>query len=510
MDQTQYKPEDSLFTPVPASPFTPFSPFHSADPTSLDAWDQVAQGGYLAVAVTFPFCGDKKALEAHLRTSLGLLGRDNQVFAARLRLDPHTGQISIAKQPDDDIPFEVKGHADSLTFTYEQLKDRKFAPSIFVHPDFIADGSLDPFSPVPVSQVRATFIEGGLVLWVYVHQAIANLDILHKYLECFAAATRREKFEMVDHKSSKTVPGTTNSEAESLCYSTKTDAGLTDHDVFEDLLTPSLKHENALSFTKPRQRPEWYTPILGTPAAQTNFHHANTLLRGPQRRSSMFVFNEKRIKQIAILVAAIHPTSRRFSCDVVLAALTWAHVTRARFSTERQDAEDMGLADGPARLLLLNLACTFADAATVEKPVDKVVAVYEDFRAIVGLMNAISDDSSNLLQENISKDETDVATAANAAVCDIDGNKPQHLVFNDWGFLGSNIEWAISVCDEGKTVEPAAIRPVRGGNALGYAHIMPVRVSGGTIEMVLNIPERAMETLLKDEDFMRWVDRVVD
>lgn len=515
MERFQYNPEaDSMFTPVAASPLTPFSPFRSAEPTSLPTWDQVAQGNYISVALTFPFDGDKKTIEAHLKTSLYHLSRQHKNFAARLKIDPHTGRVSIEKHSTDEIPFEVIDHGDKLPYTYGQLKAKGFAASAFVHPDFVADGALGPFSLVPVSQVRLSFIDGGLILWVYLHHIIADGDGLHKYLECFAAATRGQKADQL--KNTKFNPpskdsnaGEDSSSSSSASPSSGAGSGISSPRSFEAIISRGPEHTAAPSFTQPRPRPDWYAPVVGTPAAQTNYHRANALLRGPPRKGNTFVFRSDRLAQLASLVEAIHPASRPPSADAALAALTWAHATRARLAAEGADAEAMGLAGGPARLLLLPPLLARADGraagrgpAAVERPAADVVAACEDFRAVVPLADAI-------VACKAAGSADDEGPAAGAARLDADGNKPHHLVFNTWRSLGMDTEWVVpGVSDE--AVGPAAVRPARGGTALGYAHVLPGRVDSEVLEMVVYIPEAATEALMEDEDYMRWVDHVVE
>lgn len=45
---------------------------------------------------------------------------------------------------------------------------------------------------------------------------------------------------------------------------------------------------------------------------------------------------------------------------------------------------------------------------------------------------------------------------------------------------------------------------------MGYALIMPAKKDSMVHELVITLPEKAMVALLKDHDYMRWVDRVIE
>lgn len=89
----------------------------------------------------------------------------------------------------------------------------------------------------------------------------------------------------------------------------------------------------------------------------------------------------------------------------------------------------------------------------------------------------------------------------------LDRLNPTHLAFNTWRHVGSNAKWGIPGLASPK---PEAIRPVRGSIGIGGALILPTGADSEMHELLAYLPDRAMEALKADGDFMQWVDRVVD
>lgn len=543
--------EDSgMYSPVePVSPLPPFSPFMSADPASLCAWDQVAQRDYVSAALVFPFDGDRAAAEAHISASIDCLQQQYKHFAASLKLDPHTGRVRVEKHTNDEIPFKVVDHGNKLPYTYDQLKAKEFAPSAFVDPDFTVDGALKPFCLVPVCQVRLSFIEGGLILWVYLHHTITDGSGLQRFLECLAALTRGDKF---DHPMKiKFDPPTDNN---GTTTSPQSSSGNTPSS-FEELVAGCPEYTTAAFFTKPRPIPPGYIQVLGTPACQINYHSMNEQIRGPRRKGNMFVFSNKRLEQLRNLIQAVYPApgsaagagslaKKRPSTHVALAALTWAHATKARLATETDtdanaNANADGKADGdsdesvrhqiddPAKLLTCVdwkprafategsadwFGVGIAFPATIF-PTAEVAAACDDFNAIIPLVSTIETAIASVDEDFVVKRTAAMKAALaeendpRAMKLDLDGNKPGHLMFNTWRFIGLDTVWNIPGI---KTPSPTAMRAARGGTPLGYAQILPGKKGSEVVELVLYIPEKATEVLMRDEDFMRWVDHVVE
>lgn len=484
-----------------ASPLEPYSPLVTTDPTLLPTWDQVAQRAYTQVALCFPFDGDKTAAESHIKSALERLARQRRDFAGNLKTDPHTGHVQLEKHSNDEISFEVVDHGDKLPLTYEQLKAKDFAPSTFVHPDFARDGALAPFSLVPVCQVQASFIQGGLILWVCLHHTFADGDGLRMFLECFSAQTRGTK---VDHPKNTVFEPT---------Y-TRSDSASSPVSAVEDLLKNCPEYIKAL-------KPQPDSPgMVGTPFAHMSYSRPSVI----PKKGNIFVFRHDRLDQLKSLIEAIQPSGqkKRPSSYVTLASLTWAHVTKARTETEPEAmaADPSGLAklikcvDWKKRASAYETKEYFGVAVALpfsQMPVEAVVKPCSDFNAMVPLTRNIEDTIESVNDEFVAQRTAALKAAteedSRGVVLDLDPRNPKHLVFNTWRHLGADAKWEIPGIT---AVKPDAIRPVRGEIGMGYALILPAKKDSMVHELVVTLPEKAMEVLMKDHDYMRWVDRVVE
>lgn len=513
---------------LPAIRSPSISPISSPESPLSTGWDQIPQREYISFVLVFPFAGDKLAAEAHVKASLKRLEEHHQHFVARLTVDPHDTHVSMENHLHYEIPFRVVDHGDKMPYTYDELKAKEFTPSAFVHPDFTADGTLKVFSQLPVSQVQLSFIEGGLLLWVYLHHTIADGDGVQNFLECFAAATRGEKSGhttnyIVDFLS-EGLPN--NARGDSPAYS---GSGASSPASFDALLSDRHEHAVAPSFTQ-----QWY---------------ADEAVRGPVRKGNMFVFRESSLilpksltqgdfapaKRPGLfredhinksagetaknppLSATEEPLHKPFQCSSyeALAALIWAHATCARIYTGQDDPEAVGRRRGPARLLVYldrqsrahppaaaggrgsAWLCAGVDMpSAAAKPVD-IVAACRDLRHLLPLVSAI----------RASVDTTGASSNSRIAPLDVDVSRPHHLVINNWRSIGTGTTWNVPGL---QAPDPTAIRAIRGGTALGYVHILPKRVDSKFVEMVVYLPEKAMRALMEDFDFMKWVHHVVE
>ncbi|KAK7740996.1 hypothetical protein SLS53_005059 [Cytospora paraplurivora] len=492
-----------------ASPLSPFSTIPSPDPTLLPAWDQVAWRAYIQAALCFPFDGDRAAAAAHIKASLVRLGRQRRDFAGNLKADPQNGRIQLEKHSNDEIIFEVVDHGDRFPYTYAQLKNRDFAPSAFVNPDFALDGTLAPFCLVPVCQVRASFIEGGLILWVYLHHTFADGDGLHMFLDCFSAQTRGTKVDCPENINFE--PAGSSSSASS-----------TVEELIKDCPEYIIK--------APGRPADAHSPAaLGTPLAHMTTNRPS--ISQFSQKCNMFIFRHDRLDLLKSLIEAIQPAGqkKRPSSYVALAALTWAHATKARTETEEPPA---ARAD-PSRPARLTKCVNWKNRAFREEinkeggyfgvavaqpfsqlPAGEVVAPCYDFNAVVPLVRTIEETIASVDDEFVARRTAALRAAAaedpRGVVLDFDPCDARHLAFNTWRFFGAETEWEVSGISRGVAVKADAMRPVRGALLMGgHALIMPARKDPGVHELVITLPEKAMEALTSDHDYMRWVDRVV-
>lgn len=502
MEIWQYsKATDGDGSPIPlASPLSPFSPFRPDDLSSPLTEHQLSSRGYISTVLIFPFEGEKTEAETHIKASLERLKHQEQRYAASLKTNPQNGQISLEKHSRDEIPFKVIDLKKKIPYSFARLQKEEFTPSAFVHPDIVPDGTLLPFSLVPVTQVRLSFIEGGLILWLHLHKVVGGGNGLQKLLGRFSAATCGGNLDDVRDPNS---PGfKDNVEDNSLSCS------------FTELL--SDRNDNHIQLNRS-------SAPVGTPAAQLNYHMAHTITNASQK-SRMLVFRLDRLDQLKSLVLAIEPQGGSWSTHAVLAALTWAHTTKARMMAEPTVTAD-ALDQLPARLLTDTIRSshisthfgetgsfvnTVSTSSVTTIPISETTRACENFTAIVSLIKCIEEDKTTALKP-IEKGKTtgeEAELSRLTAELDVDAQKPHQLAFISLKHLGIDNEWSIPGI---RSASPSAVRLARANNnAMGYAHILPAKKESEVLELEICISEAAMKVLLHDDDYMRWVDHVVE
>ncbi|KAI0475444.1 hypothetical protein GGR56DRAFT_695140 [Xylariaceae sp. FL0804] len=181
---------------------------HHQEPLSV--WNQIAPRVYISVVLIFP-CDRDRREEAtrHLQESLDRLGRECPLFAGRLRAAAGgSGRIVLQRRPlHDKIPFEVRvragpagGGGGGAEADYAKMRAEGFPPAAFIDPHYAPSGIVGADDdddddreqqPLPVARVEVEFARGGLLLFVYLHHSMADGMSLRAFLEAFAAQTRR-------------------------------------------------------------------------------------------------------------------------------------------------------------------------------------------------------------------------------------------------------------------------------------------------------------------------------
>lgn len=250
----------------------------------LLAWNQATSRVYMQVALCFPFNDGKDQVEKHLVESLDRLKRQRPDFAGTLHSDD-IGCLSLKTTTGDVISCN---QGPDFPYTYAQLVSNEFSPSAFVDPSFALDGSalnLDCQS-LPVSQVRFSIIEGGLILWVYLHHSIADGEGLSFFLECFTAQTRGEKIQRPDKMTVEPARACADIADKQLLISGEPNT-------FEDLL---------------RRSPE-YTTTNTCPAIAQSSSTGNS--EQEPKKASLFIFSNQKLQELRALVASVSPAGSK-------------------------------------------------------------------------------------------------------------------------------------------------------------------------------------------------------
>lgn len=491
----------------------------TTESTILSIWNQCNYRNYISVALCFPFDETASRLAAvdHIKAALQSLRHHRPDFAASLRTGPHNGLVYIERQEGDEIPFAVVEFPNELnSVTYGYLHARGFPLSALTHPSFTVDASLTSSRPRPTTQVRMSFLPGGFVLFVLVHHTFADGDGMRMVLECLAACTRGEATPPPDLPRDGSCDPLA-AQAQSLLAEARPGGALDELLALTPELTRHPAQPDPLGF---------HAPLAAALPPDT-----------APRAGATFVFGGPRLDALRSRVAGARP---RPSAFVALAALAWAHVTRARARTDPEGwAADPGgaaqllvpvgwrgrVAHTPAVAGYFGNACVTpiarADGAAVIRACDygdeeeeEEEREGEEPATALARLAGLVDETIRGVDEPFVARRGAVMTAAvrgpdgaRAVGLSHEPRNPRHLTFNSWRRFGADAAW--SVPGVGRGVRAAAVRPARGFVPLGSAHVLPGRADSDAHELSLGLPAAALDVLMRDDGFMRWVSRVV-
>lgn len=482
----------------------------------LSIWNQCNYRNYISVVLCFPFDKTASSLAAadHIKAALQSLRHHRPEFAASLRISAHDGLVHLERQNDDDIPFTVADLPHELNnVTHDDLRARGFPLSALTHSSFTLDANLTSSRPRPTIQVRMSFIQGGIMLFVRVHHTFADGDGMRMALECLAACTRGDAPPRSLDLQRDGSYDPLEAQAHALL------GEVSQHGALDELLTltPELIRHAAqadpLGF--------FHAP-LGVSTAPINMPPETT-----PRASATFVFCRTQLDALRSCLGGGTPSCRP-SAFVALAALTWAHATSAR---ARADPDGWAADPGGAAQLLVPVdwrarvtrtaavAGYFGNACVTPIARASAAAVLracdcEDGPAALASLAALVGETIRAVDEAFVARRGAVMTAAvrgpdgaRSLALNHEPRNPRHLTFNSWRRFGADATWSVPGVGDG--VRAAAVRPARGVVPLGSAHILPGQADSGEYELNMGLPAAAMDLLMRDEGFMRWVSRVV-
>lgn len=541
----------------------------------LSIWNQHSPRVYISVVLCFP-CDDRLRDDAahHLETSLRRLSRSRPLFAGRLYTSG-PGQISVRRAPFYTIPFDVCVADKEAWPTYQHMRDEGFPPSLFIDPWYARQGDPERASePLPVSRVQARFVEGGMLLSVFLHHSIMDGQSLGIFLECLAAQTRLQQGP-ADHPSEQKIA---LSAPRHYYHNLKTHHHHHHHNYQQ-------QHQKGGSdlraqFQRLAAKCPEYTilPDFSGPT-QPRYFDAGTPMNEIERTGRIFVFSNERLEALRELVVRIHASDVSTStsgsgsssaparsptllpttttCYTALAALTFAHVTRARRVAENYllgSNNSMGGTTATATAKNTTTTTTTTTTSTNPKSVRRAVAATATTAQLWNSVNwrfrgAFQDATKDYFGNAALPAVTRVATDGLAAACEddaalartvllvretIDGvdqayvhkrlamlaaapdprliglkydpRAAEALAFNTWRHFGADAEWHVPGCPARKA---HAIRRAHGGWNLGTALILPAQAGSTKQELFVSLSVKAMERLCNDERWMRWVDRVI-
>lgn len=495
------------------------SPNATAMPLSV--WNQCNYRNYVSIALCFPFAKYASQFSAIVRIKAALqdLGRQRPDFAGRLRTNADNGEIYLETHDDNEIPFEGIKLPEDLNITYDYLQKLDFHQRVLTHPSFLVDASLSPSQVRPVTQVRLSFIDGGLLLFILAHHSFTDGDGLRMFLECFAACTRGA-LHMPEFPRDGTIDPLASRADDMLREVVPRKHTLNEGTPQEADQSTYLKALHELL----KHTPEFTChPGLPHPLA---FHHPLALPpESSPRASTTFMFSKTRLESLRELLTEILGPGNATTL-VTLAALTWAHVTQARKLTDPAGwAADTD--DGPAQLHLpVNWRRRVTGTPAVEQYFGStsvhlmvrvdcntlLLAANGHTTALASVASCIHE-AIQIVDDDFVARRSAVMTAAvrgpgpQAVGLSHEPRNPRHLIFNSWRTFGADTEWDIP--GVGRNVKPTAIRPARGFMHLGLAQVMPGRSDEVAYVLNLGLPAEALTALVEDQEFMKWIGRAL-
>ncbi|RYP73966.1 hypothetical protein DL771_003277 [Monosporascus sp. 5C6A] len=389
------------------------------------------------------------------------------------------------------------------------MKNEGFPPSLFINPQYGPPGNPERTAEMlPVSKVRVKFVEGGLLLSVFLHHAVIDGESLGIFLECLAAQTRQGPIgRPLEQKIALAVPKRYKDPGELRAQFQRLAAKCPEFTLLPDLSGP----------TQPR------ILDVGTPLHEID------------RTGKIFVFSNAQLEALRRLVtcyassASSSPTLPA-TCYCALAALTFAHVTRARAGAERHlpAGRCSSSMEPPGRTTTATTQLwnsvnwrprAFQDAtrnyfgnaalpAVTEVPNGRLFAACEDDSELARIVPLIKETIDRVDQAYVHRRLAMLAAAPDPRLIGVryDPRIPEVLAFNTWRHFGADAAWHIPGIPVAK---PDAIRRAYGSWSMGTALILPARADSTKQELFLSLSVEAMEALCNDERWMRWVDRVV-
>ncbi|KAI8626162.1 hypothetical protein F5Y19DRAFT_228861 [Xylariaceae sp. FL1651] len=491
-------PYKARLTPDPMSRcFTmPASDDCTSYPELLSVFNQCSPRVYLCVVLCFPY-DDRRREETvqHLRQSLKRLANERPIFAGRLHAIGD-GKVLLRRSRSYDIPFEVVGNEDGEQIDYKQLRNEEFPPETFVHSRFGVPGLVDSnHSSLPVSKVQATFARGGLLLSIFLHHALTDGGSLKVFLEAFGSQTRNIPTHLPSEQKLR-IPGLKLPNTQSHKYS--------DIGAFKRLVTCCPEYT--------------ILPDLSGPT-QPRLHKTGLPIPNIERIGKIFVFTTDRLQQLRELVRLMNGSSDPPTAYMSLAALAFAHITKARIKTEKFLA---GIEPGQTGMLWNSVNWRsrafpgatdnyFGNAAlpaVTRIAREQLNAACYDDHALARLVPLVKESIDVVDEEYVSRRMAMMYQAPDPRMVGVnyDPRTPESLAFNTWRHFGADVEWEIPGVP---VTKPDSIRRASGGWTLGTALILPAKAEATKQELFVSLSVDAMEALCQDDRWMRWVDRII-
>ncbi|CEI67805.1 hypothetical protein FVEN_g9609 [Fusarium venenatum] len=484
----------------------------------LGTWDQVAPRAYIRLWYCFP-CEETASLndlKEYLKPTLSTLSEIFPDLKGRISLLSNPpGCLAISSADDTAIPLKASDQRDTYGWTYSKLKSQGFPAKAFIGESFDPSYRLVEGQPgIPSFEINIRLIKGGLLLGIYGHHSIFDAGHMHTVIKAFAKLTNNNT-RMVDIATS---------------INPNTESRVVENDVTE--VQPAMDFEELLS-----RCPEYR--FLSYPLGPTQFRVPESGMQSIdiQNTGRIFVIEDQLLydlKKELTHVSSINSQTYHSSTFTCLTAITWAHVTKARLSSNGslsslssteisfpKEARLMISVDWRRRIST-NAASNSA-GNTIALPIASVriqtiLAACNSDRVVA--CSALADIVLAIEQAVLSVDDDFVALRT-ALFCaspdlrliglDFDLCDPLDFYFNTWRHFGTQTSWGLpglanQELNGGFTAD--AIRRAQASFANGAGLVLPATDRTG-FEIVLTLDINAMELLCTDPSWLHWVEHTV-
>lgn len=262
--------------------------------------------------------------------------------------------------------------------------------------------------------------------------------------------------------------------------------------------------------------------ILPNPTGPTSpeLRPGGTAIGEIKKAGKIFVFQEKRLDELADLIRSEAGISIKASHYVCLAALTWVHTTIARLETEDfvlpsnrvQDAKLLTPFDWAWRCLgekAKSYTGNTVGTLLTQMQVSELIHAHDDAEGLSRVVQSLAMSLASVANPWLLHRNNLLARIEDPRLLGLnfDARQPQELGFNTWRSIGNRANWSIPGVPSHAS---DAIRRIQGEWNMAGANIMPARGHSDAWELLITIPECSMDALCKDHQWLKWVDEIID
>ena len=492
----------------------------------LSTWNQVAPRAYVRQWYCFAFRDDQslEALETHLTLALNRLSKQFPDLTGKvLLLSKPKGRLCIEVEENGRIQLKVFDQRSSFGWTYPQLKAEGFPAKAFVDPSFdLPYQLLEDQSGIPVLELHLRVIQDGLLLGIYSHHSVSDGNGMDNYVGYLAELSKSPNHALniqcpTDLHIDLPEKSGSDTSSNSTC------------DKFRELLAQCAEYS-----------------LLPSPTGPTQFSEAipGMAMKDISKTGLIFVIENQQIEALKKNLARIRgggSPSRSPSTFTCLAAITWAHVTKARLSSPKSLISSCIGSQSPpgrARIMLPIDWRRRAFTSLMESSSGNAIALPVTTIDMNSLMTACStdrdaayhalgdvtdaiDSAVHCVDEAFVELRTSLIRAApdpRRIGLSADSRDPLDFYFNTWRHFGAQTCWKLpglvgdanseSERDEGVT--PDAIRRAQSDWNIGAGLILPGKKCSGRFEVLVTLDVDAMKVLDADASWKSWVAEVIE